>query len=201
MEWIRWWFSTSKKNLVVCRLNHKLDIQRLCLRVPFLHCPIFHLCNKTSIAKYKHQKRLSIKTKVSGNLEGLERRLIIILLGLSASPRSLLCKRHATMRKIEHIPNIKVIGNSLTFNYKKIKKNQLVSYKERIKGKKEIQTCFCFFGMGWWDHSFQFNNSQMSTKGGIVHLRVQINELYLVSDQLKALDLETKKSPFQVQFK
>ena len=37
------------------------------------------------------------------------------ILGLSTIIMSLLCRRLATKRKIEHIPNMTVIGNAFTF--------------------------------------------------------------------------------------
>lgn len=55
-----------------------------------------------------------------------------IILGFSDIIMSRLCKRDATKRKIEHMPNIIVMGNALTF---KGKPKELVSVKLRGVGR------------------------------------------------------------------
>lgn len=47
----------------------------------------------------------------------LDQRQRFYSLGLSAMTKSRLCKREATKRKIEHMPNITVIGKASTFKH------------------------------------------------------------------------------------
>ena len=56
------------------------------------------------------------------------------LLDLSAITNSRLCSIDATKRKIEHIPNITVIGNALTFKYRR-KTSSEAARKEKEKEK------------------------------------------------------------------
>ena len=53
----------------------------------------------------------------------------LYLLDLSAITMSRLCKIDATKRKIEHMPNMTVMGNALTF--KNIPKTTIKKQKER----------------------------------------------------------------------
>ena len=57
------------------------------------------------------------------------------LLDLSAITNSRLCSIEATKRKIEHIPNITVIGNALTFKYRR---KTTFSEAERKEKEKKI---------------------------------------------------------------
>lgn len=64
------------------------------------------------------------------------------LLDLSVITSNRLCSTEATKRKMEHIPNMIVIGNAFTYN------NQNIVRHQRLKKKRRLINCNCIHCRG-----------------------------------------------------
>lgn len=111
------------------------NIQGLRFRVFFFHCyPIFCLCRKIqnmginqppnthvlmALSSSIYQNSTNYGTK-NWNLMLIFNPRILNLLGFSAIVASRLCRIDAIKRKIEHIPNITLMGNAPTFKCQKV---------------------------------------------------------------------------------
>lgn len=103
------------KNLVVCRpiINYMFN-GSASLSLSFIAQSSVS-ATKTSI-KIRNRKHQQTWVRHSAMECSKTTDWILYLLDLSAITKSLLCKKHATKRKIEHMLNIAVIGNASTYS-------------------------------------------------------------------------------------